>query len=326
MTSSLRIPSLAATLALSACGWIFDGEPDGLKRGRERSETTAGVCPQVDGAYRNNRSDLAAVVTRLARTGMSLTDWETVVMSGHPDVAVQFIFTRPDLRADTVTIERDRGYDCESGWLHPNDAAGILDDIKAPGRDSPNARPRDDRTHRYEFHITSNRSGQLVGKLEDISFTQFDVWCGDGCKGFPLPWSLRREVQWLVLPDTAEPVAARPSPSGADQRLLAAERALENGPGLTPIEGWLDRAVRGAVRAPIGILGTGPKPEGLHVSIVVPDSTWVPQVVQRFRGLTGVRDAWEAPHYKSFDEERRWHTVVMVAPDSALILSQLRRR
>jgi hypothetical protein len=133
-------------------------------------------------------------------------------------------------------------------------------------------------------------------------------------------------VTWLVLPDTSEPVAAKPPPSAADERLVAEERALENGPGLTPIEGWLDRAVRGAVRSPVGILGTGPKAEGLHVSIVVPDSTWVPQVVERFRGLNGVRDAWEAPHYKSFDEERKWRTVVMVAPDSAFILSSLPRR
>jgi hypothetical protein len=153
---------LVATLTLSACGWVFDGEPDGLKRGREATKTSAGVCPQIDGAYRNTGSDLAAVVTRLARTGMALGDWETVVISGHPDVAVQFIFARTSDTRDTVTIERDRGYDCHTGWLHPDGAAGLLDEIKARGRSSPNEEVRDDRTHRYEFYLTSNRRGQLA--------------------------------------------------------------------------------------------------------------------------------------------------------------------
>ena len=326
MTSRIRLPALAATLALTACGWFFDGEPDDLKRGKERTDTTPGVCPQIAGAYRNNRSDLAAMVTRMMSIGLAFDGWETVVISGHPDVAVEFVFARSGHPPDTVTLLRDRGYDCHSGWFHPDRASSLMDEIKYPRQDSPNAQPRDNRTHRFEFYITSDRNGQLVGKLEDINFDQFDVWCGDGCKGFPIPWSLRRDVHWSFLPDSIVPVAAQPQPTPADDRLAAEERALEMGPGLTSIEGWLDRAVRAAVREPISIAGTGTKPEGLHVSIVVPDSTAVPLVVARFRSLPGVRDAWEAPHYASIDPERRWHTVVMVAPDSAFILSALKRR
>lgn len=312
-------------LTLSACGWVFDGEPDGLRRGREGKDNAPGSCPRVDGAYRNNGSDLAAVVTRLAGTGMQLHEWETVAITGHPDVAVQLVIQRTDRSADTVTIERDRGYDCDAGWFHPRRAAGLMDDIKAPGRDSPNAREPDERTHRYEFHITSDDKGQLVGRLEDINFSNFWVWCGDGCKGLPLPWSIRRNVWWSFLPDSSVPVVTPGPRTPQDERLLAEERAQENGPGLTPIEGWVDRAVRGAVRSPASILGTGPNPEGLHVSILVPDSTWVPQVVERFRGLAGVRGAREARLYASFDEARRWHTVVYVVPDTAFIQAALRR-
>ncbi len=306
---------------------MLDGEPDGVRHGKERSDTFAGSCPRIDGAYRNNGSDLAAVVGRFSRSGLGLADWETVVITGHPDVAIQLAFTRKDQQGVTVTLERDRGYDCHTGWLHPDRAAGLMDELKARGRGLPLEAPDDDRVHRYEFYISSNDRKQLVGKLDDLNFAQFDVWCGDGCKGFPIPWSIRRDMIWSVLPDTSEPVQGPPPPSAADERIAAEERALENGPGLTRIEGFLDRVVREHVRPPIDILGTGPTLEGaLHVSIRVPDSTWVPQVVQRFKGLAGVRDAREAPLYKSFDENRLWRTVILVTADTAFVTSSSRPR
>jgi hypothetical protein len=62
-----------------------------------------------------------------------------------------------------VSFERNRDYTCEDGWwLFPREHLGPL-------------------------RVTLDTSGALVAESKELSTYEVIAWCGDGCKGLPIP-------------------------------------------------------------------------------------------------------------------------------------------
>lgn len=85
------------------------------------------------------------------------------------------------------------------------------------------------KANRDAFAIAMDGEGNLVGRRTAVTYDEFAVWCGDGCRGFPLPWTYREHIVWSTLrpPTTDRP--PEPRLSATDRRLSEEERRLEWG-------------------------------------------------------------------------------------------------
>lgn len=313
-----RAPALLAVTLLTACSWFYDGiDPPGLRIGEKATENSPGVCPPVAGVFYRSRSDIGTVVSQMLPHDIRPT-WTALVVEGNANTQLQVKVSGSDDAVENLTWRRDHDYDCRAGWLRPRDADEMF----------PSFVKGSERTYRHDFLITTDDRGRLVGRHSVLDFSEFTVWCGDGCKGFPIPWTIRRTVTWSFLPERPEPVVAggdgdegtAEEHDPVSERLAAEEAALEQGPPGPAIERWLMNLVRQRL-ARTRIEGMGPHLEGITVSIVVPDTLDIPVVVDHLRSTHGVRDAWHDRLTRGIDPEGRHHTAIRVLPDTAVFMA-----
>lgn len=296
-------------LLVTACTTTEGREPEGLRLGRERSEREAGVCPVLDGKYRLAPNDIGYVIRSMLPWQEEPRTWSSVELSGHPDVALQMVATDSDGQQDTVMFRPGQDYDCDTGWLRPRD----VDELNQ----WPSPRPRDGRSRRHDFLIASAKHGVLVGRHDIMSFEEFAVWCGDGCKGFPLPWTIRHHESWSILGDVNTPIPGEPV-TELQERIAREERRLEQGPGLTPMEAWLVRTARAQLPEGVRLIGFGPRDNGMHLSISVKDTALVHTFVEAMQLAPGVRAARHEHLYRGrLMDGTGWTTVVLAHADSA---------
>ncbi len=222
--SARRVPLVlaAAALALAATACArAPGKPDRLRLGRARTDSTPGSCPPIAGTFAHEENDLAHVVNRLLPYEARQQPWWTVSISGDSDSALVVAIRRVDDSRDTVTITNRGAYHCPDGWLEPREAGEILRGVPYDAAGN--------KANRDEFAIAMDGDGALVGRRTALTWDEFTVWCGDGCRGIPLPWTYREHVVWSSLrpPTTDRPPA--PRLSATDRRLADEERRLEWG-------------------------------------------------------------------------------------------------
>jgi len=184
------------------------------------------ACPQVYGSYDASSPDFAYIMTRQSpRYDTVGGPVESMSLVLENDSLLTVIAWRDRVPSDTVVLRRRYDFDCGDGWMKPHLGTWLPGD----DGDSPAARAR--RSGRRDFRITTGAKGALIGRLDHHTFDQFDVWCGDGCKGFPLPWTWRTSHQWFraaVVNPQSHRVIPPPRPvTPLDQRLLREEAILE---------------------------------------------------------------------------------------------------
>ncbi len=185
------------------------------------------ACPRVYGTYDASDEDFAYIIARRHLPYDSTrgpVESMSLVLDGD---SVLTVIAWVDLQPrDTVLLRRGREFGCADGWLKPTFPRWLPSD----DGDSPEA--RSERAGRREFAVATGAKGALVGRLDHHTYDEFTVWCGDGCKGFPIPWTWRTAHHWhraeQVDPAVTRdrPFVARPM-SAIDARLLREEAELE---------------------------------------------------------------------------------------------------
>ena len=215
-----RVVLLTAALAATACGHRF-GEPDGLRLGRTDAAGTAATCPPIAGTFEYADNDLAFAMTRMLPWEARQRPWWTVTVTGSADSAMVLALHRFDGSHDTVTVRIGNAYVCTGGWLRPANAGEMFA-----------GRPYDaegNRANRNDFDIAVDGDGDLVGRRTATTYDQFDVWCGDGCRGFPLPWTFRDHVVWSTLAPPDGTVPRTPHERDVNRRASEESHRLEWG-------------------------------------------------------------------------------------------------
>lgn len=189
------------------------------------------ACPRVYGSFDASDRDFAHVVatqflpydtTRGRVDAMSLAMDEDSLLT-----VIAWVDHEP---RDTVRLRKGREFHCADGWLEP----AYPQWLPSYADDSSAARAR--QAGRTSLMLATGDKGALVGRLDHHTYDEFTVWCGDGCKGIPLPWTWRTSHRWYraavvnpalhVASDVAEPT--RPM-SAMDRRLAEEEARLERG-------------------------------------------------------------------------------------------------
>lgn len=308
------LPPLASLLlvaALVACGF---GPSDALPRGVVLRATPPAAdstldCPRLDGSYWVERRLIWGTLVRgRLSDDQRRVAWSVLRVEGDATRGLDLVVSSAG-RHDTVRVERGRDYDCASGWLVPR-AEIRLGDL--PEEDSLRF-ANDPKHQRFEFGIAGDTTGALVGRLRTMSYAQFDVWCGDGCRGFPLPWTFEHRVDWEFLGPTTRPPAGVPD-DDVNRRLAAEERALELGDqAVRPIP--VERLVRAMMPPGSEILAVTPQGGGYRFSVLLPSRESTVDFVGRLINTQGLTGAHEEALYGAVridDPARRWQTVIWV--------------
>jgi hypothetical protein len=128
---------------------------------------------------------------------------------------------------DTVRLRRTLSYACEGGWLRLRTVTVPPRDVDAP-RDDSNLTVRE-----RVLSIAGGAKGSLVGRMTTTRMVEFPIWCGDGCKGIPLPWTATKRTTWMRLLNVADDPTSLdmsdPRERQLDDRLRQEERRLEMG-------------------------------------------------------------------------------------------------
>lgn len=281
------------------------------------------ACPLVAGRYFEAEGPINDLLF-LARV-MDLpedADRAWVELAGSADTSLHVTVTFRDSTARYGTLRRgtpwEGDYFCEDGWLK-------VADHRISGRWDRDITDAEFHPKRRAFWVAPNADSGLVGRLQFIAFTQVDVWCGDGCRGIPVPGTFDTKDSWFLAerydPDLPPPVARRRE-AERQQVLADLERAkrdpvyqeeqlLENGPPDPELDAVRRRAL---ISLPDGVLlrGVGRQPDGFHLSVEFGELYQLQDFMQRLEGSGPVDALRVAPHSRSRTTQGRWTDVVFI--------------
>jgi hypothetical protein len=213
------IQTTAVLLVVAACARESGRMPESwgpVARGED------GRCPDLTGRYVYADQPLDFVLAgRLVPWDSVPATLEYFTITGSADTALHVTIGTADGRQHRKRVEKGSEYDgdyhCKDGWLQMNDDV-IPDSFDAEvASDGFNAR-------RHAMRIAKGKGGALVARLDRIDYDEFTVWCGDGCKGIPLPWTFTTRSAWSRAVTWADGTP-RPSVARGQEELDASERA-----------------------------------------------------------------------------------------------------
>jgi hypothetical protein len=244
------------------------------------------ACPDVTGRYAYTGEPGGFLLA--ARHGITYENLavEHFTVTGDADTALRLRIGRSD--GSVVEKRLKRGaqpyggdYWCEDGWLR------LGGDIGARWDSTVN----DEGFHarRHAVHLATGREGALVTKLDHTDYDEFTVWCGDGCKGIPLPWTFRTRTTWHraeAWPEGAPRPVAIAEVMASERKAQEIERArndplflendrLERGE-TTPASIETRRRVEAVLPKDIRLLAVAPRDSGWALSIEYDDEAQLP--------------------------------------------------
>ncbi|MEP7384682.1 MAG: hypothetical protein ABI910_23630 [Gemmatimonadota bacterium] len=212
-------------------------------------------------------------------------------------------------------------YYCADGWL------------QIGNRDLPTTWDADVvsesyRPNRRAMRIAPGMDGALVARLDLIRNDEITIWCGDGCKGIPIPWTWETRSTWSVARrwDPVAPASREFASGGEEGRgsaalerarsdpMYRAEEAQENGPA---VDGREEVRSRGQAALVPGMLlrAVAPRDSGWHLSLEFDEMPQLQQFLVRLSRSGPVADIREAPQYRARSTNGRWSDVVYVRFD-----------
>lgn len=177
--------------------------------------------------------------------------WSVMSIAGNPQQGLQIQLYETNTGAPGATpIKLNKGseYQCENGWLQLPWPGSI------PMRTEED-NPNDERLMDKSLAFAKNRAGELVIRTDTAHWHGFPIWCGDGCKYVPIPFTRTVSHAWSRWPSVPIP-AYQPSPSAPG----AEAKADEDAPADETPAGRVMRLLRGL--APLGVRVTGVSPDG----------------------------------------------------------------
>lgn len=302
-----------AAVALAACNGDSKGIPKGWGPVQLGKDT---LCPPIEGRY----------VYAVEPIGWQLAGrhvpWDSVpaeleyfAVAGLADSALHVTVGYVDGRTHEQRLQKgtpySRDYFCEDGWLHirSGEIANTFDAEVAS---------REFYAKRHAMRIARSKRGALVSRLDRIDYDEFYVWCGDGCKGFPLPWTFETRSTWS---QAERWIAGTPRPSVVrrereEARLKAdpvyqENQRLENG---EPVAGQPEarrRATESLVPG-VWIRAVAPRDSGWHLSLEFEELPQLAHFMEKLSHSGPVAELKVLPLYRAKTTNGHWIDVVYV--------------
>ncbi len=207
-------------------------------RGKERVPSGFGPlelgqrthCPVVTGRFDVGEAIVRwAVVDRALPTDSTRGPISAFSLSGNADQSLELVAWSDGTARDTVRLTRDRQYRCSEGRMVVD-----LPDVLPPEFRDPSIGADGRLTRANRLALAIGADGALTADFARISEHGVAVWCGDGCKYFPVPFSRISTHQWTrvypVNEDGSIPAHAQSAREAhRNEQLSAQEQALENG-------------------------------------------------------------------------------------------------
>lgn len=304
--------TLATSIVLVACS-----DRDAMPRDWPRLLLADGDrCPEVTGRFFDSSEPIARILAgRFAPHDSASAEWHSFELAGAADSALHVTVRYTNGEARTGRVQKGgkygSGYYCEDGWLKvgDRDIPETWDHaIMTPGRP-----PR-----RRAMRVAPDVEGALVARLDGITYDEFTVWCGDGCKGFPLPWTWDTRSSWSRAtrwePGKPPPrVAARRQAEAQARRdpVYLAEQALEHGPAVPGIDVMRKRALAALVPG-MQLRAVAPRDSGWHLSLEFEELSQLARFMTHLGQAAPVAELRVAPLYRAKNERGHWIDVVHV--------------
>lgn len=274
------------------------------------------LCPPIQGRYVYAPGPIEwQLAGRHVPWDSVPAELEYFAVAGTADTALHVTVGYVDGRAHEQRLQKGtryaRDYFCEDGWLQIR--SGEISNQFDAEVASPEFYAK---TH--AMRIARSTSGALVARLDRIDYDEFYVWCGDGCKGFPLPWTFETRSTWSRVERWTE---GTPRPSVVrrqrEQARLKADpvyqenQRLENG---EPVAGQPEarrRATESLVPG-VWIRAVAPRDSGWHLSLEFEE---LPQLVRYMEKLSHsgpVAELKVLPLYRAKTTNGHWIDVVYV--------------
>lgn len=300
-------------LALVACNGDTKGMPKGwgpVQRGEDWR------CPALEGRYVYSAEPIGwQLAGRHVPWDSVPAELEYFEVAGSADTALHVTVGYLDGRTHDRRLQKGtpyaHDYHCEDGWLHIN--AGAISD-----RFDAEVASEGFYAKRHAMRIARSKSGALVSRLDRIDYEEFYVWCGDGCKGFPLPWTFETRSTWSRTErwreGTPRPSVARRQREEAQLKadpVYQENQRLENG---EPVAGQPEARKRAtdALVPGVWLRAVAPRDSGWHLSLEFEE---LPQLVQYMESLSHsgpVAELKILPLYRAKTTNGHWIDVVYV--------------
>lgn len=311
--------ALSALAALCACGDSQD-MPRGWPRVIVASDSG---CPDVAGRYFDSSEPISRMLApQLVPFDSVEADRAYFELEGDPRQGLRVtVVHRDSVRLSgrlTKGSEYSGDYYCANGWL-------MVGDGRLPNSWDDSVRTDDFRVRRRNLRIAPNTDGALVARLDFTDYDEFTVWCGDGCRGFPLPWTFDTRSIWSKAepfdPDLPPPVAVKRQRDRESQEAALAraqddpvwqqEQLLENGPP-DPTKDLVRRRALTSLIPGMLLRGVAARGDGWQLSLEFDELYQLGQFMERLSGSGPVAEINIAPLYRARTTTGRWTDVVYV--------------
>ena len=182
-------------LLLTGCGPLgFSNEPDWAK-GPAIAENT---CPDVQGTFLMDEPVLAAALWQPSSSGHPVT-----LKSLAGGLQVSYEVFNGSTSQEPKTIPKIN-IECEQGWLRLPWPFHVF-----PMRDYAHLENSDLQMD-LRIMLRKNRDGQLISRIDIVTWSGVSVWCGDGCKYIEIPGTRRTKseyAKWGIW--KAEPIGVK---------------------------------------------------------------------------------------------------------------------
>ncbi len=291
-TPSRLLLRLAAGAILIGCGSAESSIPRAWRPLRLGAASGgAPGCPPVAGTY-GVESELlfATLVGQHLPAAARDISWSAFSLQGEADTALTVVVMNAREGADTLRLRHGVAYVCADGWLTPTfPAAGLISDGTHESSSALRGAERD-------VVIAGANDGALVARLRTTTHDEIALWCGDGCRSMRVPFSEKSTVRWERQARLTTDVATI---DPDDPRLR-----------LDPRETRATRQIRDALPPYVTLRGVGPREDGWHVSIDLPDNAKLVEVLRTLNATPGIADARVERLYETLNLEGSWHEVL----------------
>lgn len=194
--STFALFSMLVALMLAGCD--FPRDQDDWKNVITAS---ANECPDIAGTY--SIADQPAYIMLGGHYEEQPKDWGTISIAGNPQESLHITLYEAGSGVSSekpISRIRNKDYQCQEGWLV----------TEWPYRVLPTNRAEDgipnDNLFEKSLSFAKNTSGDLVMRTTIRHWQGISVWCGDGCKYIPIPFTSHRLYQWSRWPSSSIPV------------------------------------------------------------------------------------------------------------------------